>query len=274
MTSFKWPKRGGGGSTPVVPPTLFGQTGAVDTWYIGRLYDVDTYTAVTEKLGLTLTTKPATSAGYNLHGVPVQTSFNLKGLRGPCNNTNDRFWGMCAIDDLVDTSYDLLDSDSFRLVYQTKFETGTLSTTGACIMDLGSIGLTSGGIFVEMYTTSIYVYVQDDAAGLHVTRFIYPGGFTPWKDGVFYTWTWTFNKANPYGTVTVKAEGAGAVDYSADCFKQSGPDFSALDAITFSGKGAEMRLGGFQGGATGGLPVDFYQLAFAKNITYNPGTLP
>lgn len=273
MTSYITPPKNN--SSPP-SPILFNTVGAVDTWYFGN-YSVDSYEFDTEVLGLTFTAKSTVAPNYNQS--PIANIIGpeyLVGVRPPFAGTGQNTYSTLT-HILSDTSFNLTNSDSFTFVYQTLHPTFVDHNIYCNILlDMCTKGFTKAGIWIEHYETIAYVYIIDDSAGLHITKFIYPMGFNPWKSGQFITWKWVFNKANSYGIVTTKIEGFSAVNQSANCLKIAGPDFSALDAVTFTGTTPNFCW--FGNGASiapsSGVVMDIYQVAFAKNITYDPGELP
>lgn len=261
--------------TPVTPadPVLFDLTGATDAWYLGELVGLTTSSTTTRVLGLTLQKGLSASAAYTIEPYPITGPGNLSGLLTPCNNTNGRFAAQAGVDNIVSTAYDLTASDSFTFVMQTCHANLESSNFSPVIFDWGTKTLTSAGFYVELTQTYMNWYFVDNLSVLHTTTFAFPGSFNPWKDGNVYTWIWRYNKASAYGTVSVKKQGTPIVDYAANCSKLAGVDFSALGAITFSGKSAALALAGANTLAPTCNPIAFFQVAYAKNLTYDPGDL-
>lgn len=273
MTSFKYPYSKNNWSYQNTP-NLFVKNKAVDTWYVGRLNSVDIFDTSTEILNLPITCFLGVSNGWHQKGLPVDGPQGLKGLRNPVINDDNRVAAIFGVDNLENISYDLSAADSFVFVLQTKFSSLPPHHTSGNIIDFGTKGLTSAGIYFFYANFSFFIIIYDDLGNLHTTQFIYPKGFTPYADNIFYTWVWKFNKNNTKGSLFLKAENEEIVDYSVSCVKYNGLDFSALDAITFSGKNAPLILSGYYAAAPASLPINFYQIAFSKDLTYDPGILP
>lgn len=264
------------GAEATPSPTLFSETGAVDTWYFGKLTQ-QLYTFNTEVLELAFTAESAVAINYNQMPIPqVSGASFLKGVRPPFAGTGQNTY--CTLSHpLVATDFDLGASDSFTLVYQTKHET-FLDHNNNCILLLDMCTNTFGkaGIVIDYHPTLVDVWIVDDAAATHRTRFTYPVSFSPWKSGQFITWKWVFDRALTRGVVHTKIEGASSVDQSANCVKAAGPNWSATGAVTFSGGSPGFSWFGYgsQTSPAGGVVCNMYQAAFAKNITYDPGVLP
>lgn len=202
---------------------------------------------------------------------------NLKGARYPwyrSDSSSDR----CAQMFLnVPSSFDLAAGDSFSIIYQTKSETTARgNASNIIVFDMSTWGATYRGVYHEVSGTRTRIWVVDDAGTVHSS--FWNSGGVGWKDGIFYTWRWRFDRSSTKASISYKPEGGAWVDIAAGDIATSGSNFNTLGAISFSGSTYPNIgfIGDARTGASSALGWNgiMYQWAFAKNLTYLPSTLP
>ena len=261
-----------GTSTPTPTDYEWSDTNCVDRYFLADFSSTD-YTYTTEKLGHVFT---AAGTHVPLSGIAGPSGGNLTGIRSSYATTGGSTDGNKLLYSLSTTEYDLAAGDNFSILYQFKSPTDQKgNTSNIYLWDLTSEGATYRGVAIEHSISRWRVYVVDNAGVLHSS--LWGNGGPLWKDGVFYTVVWRFDRSLTKATLSYKAEGGSWVNVPAGDVSISGSNLSALGAITFSGStNPRLAIMGYNSpsnmilGFTGTL----YQFAFAKNLTYLPTTVP